>query len=151
MPGLLAGQKGRIKVENNQVKKAEETKKSKRERKPRDHNVLTQALSLQILKPADPGITWQELRKALTKASKMSAVVANNCMTQYYLHAISEEKVDTNTLYSTLRNICPELSSSIVNQIMQQVAPRTGAWIETINLSGLLRKTNSRTPHGCVD
>lgn len=121
MPGLLAGQKGRIKVENNQVKKAEETKNSKRGRKPRDPNMLTQALSLQILKPADPGITWQELRKALTKASKMSAVVANNCMTQYYLHAISKEKVDTNTLYSTLRNIRPELSSSIVNQIMQQV------------------------------
>lgn len=57
-------------MENNQVKKAEETKKSKRGRKPRDPNILTQALSLQILKPADPGITWQELRKALTKASK---------------------------------------------------------------------------------
>lgn len=95
--------------------------------------LLTHALSLQILKPIDPEVSWKELRKALTKASRMSALVANHCITHYYLQTINKQKVDTKILYSTLRDICPELQSAIINQIMQQVRQYWGSYrVETM-------------------
>lgn len=62
MPGLLAGQKGRIKVENNQVKKAEETKKSK--------NPCTKQGRKERKKLAKKSMFYEEIVSALETAEK---------------------------------------------------------------------------------